>query len=122
MSPRRNWDSPNPSPPSERALPSRTKGLGALSPAAKGVGEFQFRRMEKKLSTLPTLWFALSTPDGGEGYNSYTDLNPNTITSLQLQCIQAASPHLADKTTSKPQPKCFMYKSSPHQPPYWTYI
>ncbi len=33
----------------------RTKGWGAHSPAAKGVGEFQFRRLEKKLSTLPTL-------------------------------------------------------------------
>jgi hypothetical protein len=65
---------------------------------------------------------ALSTPNGGEGYNSYKDLNPNTITSLRLQCIPAASPHLADKTTSKPQPKCCMYKSTPHQPPYCTYI
>ncbi len=38
MSPRRNWDSPNPSPPTECALPPRTKGWGAHSPAAKGVG------------------------------------------------------------------------------------
>jgi hypothetical protein len=38
----------------------------------------------------------------GRGYNSSTDLYPNTITSIQLQCIQAASPHLANKTTSKP--------------------
>jgi hypothetical protein len=29
---------------------------GAHSPAAKEVGESQFRRLEKKLSTLPTLW------------------------------------------------------------------
>ena len=28
MSPRRNWDSPNPSPASECALPPRTKGGG----------------------------------------------------------------------------------------------
>ncbi len=40
MFPRRNWDSPNPSPASECALPPpRTKGWGALSPAAKGVGD-----------------------------------------------------------------------------------
>ncbi len=53
MSPRRNWGSPNPSPASECALPPRPKGGGAHSPAAKGVGESQFRRLEKKLSTLP---------------------------------------------------------------------
>ncbi len=34
-----------------------TIGGGAHSPAAKGVGESQFRRQEKKRSTLPTLWF-----------------------------------------------------------------
>jgi hypothetical protein len=45
----------------------------------------------------------LSTPNGGEGYNSSTDLNPNTFTSLQLHCIQGSRPQLADKTTSKPQ-------------------
>ncbi len=54
MSPCRNWDSPNPSPATP---PPRTKGCGAHSPAAKGVGESYFRRLEKKLSTLPTLWF-----------------------------------------------------------------
>jgi hypothetical protein len=36
--------------------PPRTKKGGGLSPAAKGVGECQFQRLEKKLSTLPTLW------------------------------------------------------------------
>ncbi len=63
---------------------------------------------------------ALSTPNGGERYNSSTDLNPNTITSIQLQCIQSSRPHLSDKTTSKPQPKYCMYQFSPHQPPYCT--
>ncbi len=46
----------------------------------------------------------LSTPNGGQGYSFSTDLNPCTITSIQLQCIQASRPHLADKTTRKPQP------------------
>ncbi len=32
-------------------------GGGAHTPTAKGVGEFQFWRLEKKLSTLPTLWY-----------------------------------------------------------------
>ncbi len=36
--------------------PPRTKEWGAHSPVAKGVGEFQFRQLVKKLSTLPTLW------------------------------------------------------------------
>ncbi len=57
MSPRRNWDSPNPSP--QASVPSPPppgpKGGGPHSPAAKGVGESQFRRLEKKLSTLPLL-------------------------------------------------------------------
>ncbi len=33
----------------------RTKGGGAPSPAGEGVGKSQFQRLEKKLSTLPTL-------------------------------------------------------------------
>ncbi len=61
MSPRRKWDSPNPSPASECALPPGPKGGGAHSPAAKGVKEFQFRRLEKSLALwpLPTLclWY-----------------------------------------------------------------
>ncbi len=36
-------------------LPPPKGGGGAHSPAAVGVGESQFRRLEKKLSTLPTL-------------------------------------------------------------------
>jgi hypothetical protein len=31
------------------------KGGGAHSPAGEGLGESKFRRLEKKLSTLPTL-------------------------------------------------------------------
>ncbi len=65
MSPPRNWDSPNPSTASECALPLRTKGWGAHSPATKGVGESQFRRLEKMLDTLPTLW--VNVYGGGEG-------------------------------------------------------
>ncbi len=54
--PRRNWDSPNPSLASECAPPPRTGGRGAHSPAGAGLGASQFRRLEKMLSTLPTLW------------------------------------------------------------------
>ncbi len=54
MSPRRNWDSPNPPLASVCATPPEP-GRGAHSPAGEGLGESQFRRLEKKLSTLPNL-------------------------------------------------------------------
>ena len=50
MSPRWNWDSPTPLAASECALPPLPKGGGAHSPAAKGVGESQFQRLEKRLA------------------------------------------------------------------------
>jgi hypothetical protein len=50
MSPRLNWDSPTPLAASECALPPVPKGGGAHSPAAKGVGESQFQRLEKRLA------------------------------------------------------------------------
>ncbi len=51
---------PSPSLASECALPPRTGGAGAHSPAGEGLGESQFRRLEKKLSTLPALWSIIS--------------------------------------------------------------
>ncbi len=53
MSPRRNWDNTKPSIASECAPPPGTGG--AHSPEGEGLGESQFRRLEKKLSALPTL-------------------------------------------------------------------
>ncbi len=50
MSLRWNWDSPTPLAASECALPPGPKGGGAHSPAAKGVGESQFQRLEKRLA------------------------------------------------------------------------
>ncbi len=50
MSPRCNWDSPTPLAASDCALPAGPKGGGAHSPAAKGVGESQFQRLEKRLA------------------------------------------------------------------------
>jgi hypothetical protein len=50
MSLRWNWDSPSPLAASECALPPVPKGGGAHSPAAKGVGESQFQRLEKRLA------------------------------------------------------------------------
>ncbi len=41
----------------QRVCPSpQDRGRGAHSPAAEGLGESQFRWLEKKLSILPTLW------------------------------------------------------------------
>ncbi len=55
MTPRRNWDSPNPSLASECTLPPRTWG-GTLA-CGWGVGGVPIlTTLEKKLSTLPTLW------------------------------------------------------------------
>jgi hypothetical protein len=51
----RNWDYPNPSPAGEYAPSPLILGGGAHSVPRKGVGESQFRRLEKRLSTLPTL-------------------------------------------------------------------
>jgi hypothetical protein len=58
MSPRRNWDSPNPFAAGECALPPGPKGGGAHPPAPKGVGGtggVPIPTLEKKLSTLPSL-------------------------------------------------------------------
>jgi hypothetical protein len=57
MSPRRNWDSPTPFLACKYAPtpPSHGGGGGAHSPACEGFWDSQFRRLEKKLSTLPTL-------------------------------------------------------------------
>ncbi len=42
----------------QRVCPSpQNRGGGAHSPEGEGLGESQFRRLEKNLSTLPTLWF-----------------------------------------------------------------
>jgi hypothetical protein len=48
MSPRRNWDSPTPSLASECAPTPGAKGGGAHSPSGEGLGESQFRRLEKR--------------------------------------------------------------------------
>jgi hypothetical protein len=64
MSPRRNWDSPTPL--SQARVPLPPEPGGAHSPAGEGLGEFQFRRLEKKLSTLPTL-VSLVQPAWGGG-------------------------------------------------------
>ncbi len=46
-----------PSPLSPASVPPQNqRGEGAHSPAGEGLGESQFRRMEKKHSTLTTLW------------------------------------------------------------------
>ncbi len=50
MSPRRNWNSPNPSLNSEFAPTPGTKGEVINSPAGEGLGESQFRRLEKSLA------------------------------------------------------------------------
>ncbi len=56
MSPRQNIGVSQPL-SRQRVCPcSQNRGGGAHSPAGEGLGDSQFRRLEKKLSTLPTLW------------------------------------------------------------------
>jgi hypothetical protein len=54
--PRRIETLPPPSLASKCAPPPRYQGGGAHSPAGEGLGESQFQRLEKRLSTLPTMW------------------------------------------------------------------
>ncbi len=54
-------------PASECAPPPELKGGGAHSRAGEGLGESQFQRLEKKLRSLPALWFRLMGPSTKEG-------------------------------------------------------
>jgi hypothetical protein len=58
LSPRWNWD-PRPLSRKRVCPPPGTKGGGGggtNSPACEGMGELQFGRLERKLSTLSTPW------------------------------------------------------------------
>ncbi len=66
MSPRWNWDSPTALAASECALPPGPKGGGANSPVAKGVGESQFQRLEKRLALCLLCVFNDQTDQGDE--------------------------------------------------------
>jgi hypothetical protein len=57
LSPRLNWDPPTPSPPaSVFSPPPGTKGGGDTLACGWGGGGSQFGRLERKPSTLSTLW------------------------------------------------------------------
>ncbi len=53
---------PTPLSPASVPLPPEPGG-GAHSPGGEGLGESQFRGLEKKLSTLPALWDITSFPN-----------------------------------------------------------
>ncbi len=59
--------------PASVLLPPNQRGGGHTCQRARG-GESQIRRLEKKLSTLPTLWCRRSSllTEGGDGAKSYT--------------------------------------------------
>jgi len=80
--PCRNWDSPHPLPPRECAPPLEPGG-GARSPAGEWEGKSQFGRLEKKLSTLPTLWLTLKICrfrlDKGQGSFLNCSKTPSTL-------------------------------------------
>ncbi len=56
LSPRQNWDPPIPLLQAS-VYPYETKGGVKHSPAGEGVGASQCGRLEKKPSTLSTLWY-----------------------------------------------------------------
>jgi hypothetical protein len=71
MSPRWNWDSPNPSLASQCAPPPGTFHPHP-SRAGEGLGESQFQRLEKKLIALclvPTLWLVPTNSDSWVGHH-----------------------------------------------------
>jgi hypothetical protein len=74
MSTRWNWDSPTPSLASECALPPRTRGGGAHTPAGEGLGKPQFRRLETSTTLCPHTSgnsgarFKSGGRDGGQGH------------------------------------------------------
>jgi hypothetical protein len=62
MSPRRKWYSPKSQPLSRQRVCPSPQNRGEGGTLGEGLGESQFRRLEKKLSTLPTLWYCVSVP------------------------------------------------------------
>ncbi len=77
-----------------------TAGLGYLE-------VLELWRPCKFLSLGSWLVSALSNPNRGEGYNSSTAINPDTITSIQLQCIQASRP--SSRQNHKQTPTDILY-------------
>jgi hypothetical protein len=52
---------PPPNPSHKAPLPPEPEGGGGHSPAGEAVGESKFHRLEKKFSTLSTLWSKQTT-------------------------------------------------------------
>jgi hypothetical protein len=88
FSPRPNRDSPTPSPASECAPSPNKKRGGTHSPACKGVGESQFGRLEKKLSTLPTVPKRRCSRNFQFSYEGLLFLSKTTPTTAHLQCYK----------------------------------
>jgi hypothetical protein len=63
MSPRWNWDSPNPSPASECNLPTRTKGWGDTLASGYGDGGVPIPRKEKAWHSA----YSVQVTYGGDG-------------------------------------------------------
>jgi hypothetical protein len=79
---------PPPLSPASVPLPRYHEG-GTYSPAGEGLGESQFRRLEKKLSSLPTLWVVVKQW-------KQVIINSPACVPLRLTCLHvhpASSPH-----------------------------
>ncbi len=72
MSPRRHWDSPNPSLASERVCPPLwTKRGGTTLACGWGVGGVPIPTTGEKLSNLPTLWVSPNNVQGLQFWKRY---------------------------------------------------
>ncbi len=113
----------------QRVVPLPPEPGGAHSPAGEGLGESQFRRLEKKLSTLPTLCYApLSSSTCVQRGKQIDDLMYlPSVSYLQLSACRHIHPPLFLSITvhtqgtiplpmdegalKTPIPKCCLYKS-----------
>ncbi len=96
MSPRRNWDSPTLSLASECASPPGTKGGRAHLPVSEGLGESQFRRLEKSLAVClfcGTLVHSVNTVYSGwqgtfSGVTLFWFISPDTAVASTLRVVR----------------------------------
>ncbi len=102
MSLRRNWDSPTPFLASySMPLPPEPRGA-AHSPAGEGLGESQFRRLEKKLCTLSTL-VSLVQPAWGLGVWVMSDLYRDGSLDGRSEPLATAGAATGNVTSSLPE-------------------
>jgi hypothetical protein len=72
---------------------------------AAGLGYLEVLELSKQILLVS----ALSIPNGEEGYNPSSDLNPITNSPIQLQCVQAIKAHIQPTISHKQTPSEMLY-------------